>query len=92
MRQSDLATSVSHDCSQHRRATEWDEDKNTANILKHSVSFEEAATAFADPRHLVLDDGATRTRYSTLARYAAALGGVLEVTVTVDGRRYLLDL
>ena len=31
-------------------------------------------------------------KLSTLARYASALGGVLEVTVTIDGRRYLLDL
>jgi uncharacterized DUF497 family protein len=27
----------------------WDERKATANLRKHSVSFEEAATALADP-------------------------------------------
>jgi transcriptional regulator with XRE-family HTH domain len=31
-------------------------------------------------------------KLSTLARYAAALGGVTEVAVVIDGRRYLLDL
>jgi uncharacterized protein len=47
---------------------EWDEDKNIANALKHGVSFEEAATAFADPRHLILDDGAARDRYILIER------------------------
>lgn len=31
-------------------------------------------------------------KLSTLARYAAALGGSVEVIAIVDGRRYLLDL
>ena len=31
-------------------------------------------------------------KLSTLARYAAALGGSVEVAVVVDGRRYKLDL
>ena len=31
-------------------------------------------------------------KLSTLSRYAAALGGVAEVSVVIDGRRYLLDV
>ena len=31
-------------------------------------------------------------KLSTLARYAAALGGAAEVVVVIDGRRYLLDV
>jgi transcriptional regulator with XRE-family HTH domain len=31
-------------------------------------------------------------KLSTLARYAAALGGRLEVAVVVNGRRFLLDV
>jgi hypothetical protein len=31
-------------------------------------------------------------KLSTLGRYAAALGGSVEVAVVIDGRRYLLDL
>jgi len=31
-------------------------------------------------------------KLSTLARYAAAIGGATEVAVVIDGRRYLLDL
>ena len=27
----------------------WDEQKATANVLKHAVSFEEATTVFSDP-------------------------------------------
>jgi uncharacterized DUF497 family protein len=35
---------------------EWDERKNKANRQKHGVSFEEAQTAFADERGLLIDD------------------------------------
>jgi hypothetical protein len=37
-------------------------------------------------------EGRQDVKLSTLARYAAALGGGVEVAVIVDGRRYLLDL
>jgi uncharacterized DUF497 family protein len=36
---------------------EWDDAKAEANFRKHGVSFEEAATTFEDPNHLVIDDG-----------------------------------
>lgn len=32
------------------------------------------------------------SKISTLARYASALGGNVEVAVVIGGRRYLLDL
>ena len=35
---------------------EWDEDKNQINKKKHKISFEEAQQAFADPRHLIIED------------------------------------
>jgi len=38
---------------------EWDADKAASNLAKHFVSFEEAATVFADPNVLFLDDGGT---------------------------------
>jgi len=31
-------------------------------------------------------------RFSTLERYAEALGGHIEIAVVIDGRRYLIDL
>jgi len=35
---------------------EWDENKNQANIAKHSVSFNEAVTVFADENAMVVAD------------------------------------
>ena len=35
---------------------EWDEDKTAANQKKHRVTFEEAATVFADPLAAIFDD------------------------------------
>jgi uncharacterized DUF497 family protein len=36
---------------------EWDSAKAGSNITKHGVSFFEAATVFADPSAVYLDDG-----------------------------------
>jgi len=35
---------------------EWDINKAKANILKHTVSFEEGATVFGDERSITIDD------------------------------------
>jgi uncharacterized protein len=35
---------------------EWDSRKAASNLRKHGVSFEEAATAFADPLSLTIND------------------------------------
>lgn len=35
---------------------DWDDNKNTANIMKHGISFEEASTAFFDERAIMFDD------------------------------------
>jgi uncharacterized protein len=35
---------------------EWDEDKAASNQKKHRVTFEEAATVFADPLAAIFDD------------------------------------
>jgi uncharacterized protein len=35
---------------------EWDNKKARANVAKHGVSFQEAATAFGDPLSLTIDD------------------------------------
>jgi uncharacterized protein len=37
---------------------EWDENKNRANRKKHGIWFEEATSAFADPRALLVSDTA----------------------------------
>jgi uncharacterized DUF497 family protein len=36
---------------------EWDSTKAESNVAKHGVSFAEAATVFADPFSIYLDDG-----------------------------------
>lgn len=36
---------------------EWDSGKADTNLRKHGVSFPEAATVFADPYAVYLDDG-----------------------------------
>jgi uncharacterized DUF497 family protein len=36
---------------------EWDSTKAESNVAKHGVSFPEAATVFADPMAVYLDDG-----------------------------------
>lgn len=36
---------------------EWDSTKAASNLAKHGVSFPEAATVFADPMAVYLDDG-----------------------------------
>ena len=41
---------------------EWDEDKAQSNLAKHGVSFQEAATVFADPAAVYLDDGSGADR------------------------------
>jgi len=35
---------------------EWDDKKAAANLRKHGVSFEEAASAFGDPLSLTIPD------------------------------------
>ena len=39
---------------------EWDSEKAATNLVKHGVSFPEAATVFADPLAVYLDDGSGR--------------------------------
>lgn len=41
---------------------EWDGDKDQSNQQKHGVGFAEAATVFADPMALYLDDGSGTER------------------------------
>ena len=41
---------------------EWDSAKAASNLVKHGVSFPEAATVFADPFAVYLDDGSGEGR------------------------------
>ena len=41
---------------------EWEDAKAESNLAKHGVSFPEAATVFADPLAVFLDDGSATNR------------------------------
>ena len=49
---------------------DWDESKNRANRKKHGVWFEDATTAFEDPRALLISD----TKHSEDEERVALLG------------------
>jgi uncharacterized DUF497 family protein len=62
---------------------EWDAKKAAANLAKHGVSFDEAATVFADPEALDGPDvrhSGQEARFLRLGR--SALGQVLMVAYT----------
>ena len=62
---------------------EWDDDKNAANLTKHGIAFEEAATIF-DGEHLSFEDRRIdygELRLTTLGRLA---GEVIIVVVHTD--------
>jgi uncharacterized DUF497 family protein len=41
---------------------EWDAHKASENLVKHGVAFTEAATVFADPNAVYIDDGSGTDR------------------------------
>lgn len=47
---------------------EWDSAKAASNLVKHGVSFAEAATVFADPMAVYLDDGSGMDRMVVIGR------------------------
>lgn len=47
---------------------EWDSVKAASNLIKHGVSFAEAATVFADPMAVYLDDGSGIGRMVVIGR------------------------
>lgn len=47
---------------------EWDSVKAASNLVKHGVSFAEAATVFADPMAVYLDDGSGIGRMVVIGR------------------------
>ena len=47
---------------------EWDSVKASSNLVKHGVSFAEAATVFADPMAIYLDDGSGIGRMVVIGR------------------------
>ncbi len=66
---------------------EWDRAKAAANLLKHEVSFEEAATVFADPQGLDGPDLRHSVGEARFLRIGKSVAGrVLIVAYTVRRR------
>jgi hypothetical protein len=64
---------VALDCRMSLRF-EWDDEKAKANLAKHGVAFEEAATVFSDPLSSTIDDpdhSTTEDRFVTIGRSVA---------------------
>jgi uncharacterized protein len=51
---------------------DWDSEKALSNLKKHRVSFEEAATAFADPFAFYSEDPMSSERTRVIAMSAAS--------------------
>ena len=63
---------------------EWDINKNTLNIKKHGISFEEAIQVFSDPLHLaVLDE-----RYNYFEERWITLGKIKDEKIVVVAHMY----
>jgi uncharacterized DUF497 family protein len=65
---------------------DWDKNKAAANLAKHNVSFEEAATVFGDPLSDTFDDpdhSADERRFLIIGR--SEKGNLLFVSHTDDG-------
>lgn len=65
---------------------EWDEDKAASNLVKHQVSFEEAATVFSADDTLESADPVDSTRLITVG-FSAAARVLLVVSTEVDEDR-----
>jgi len=65
---------------------EWDPDKARRNLRKHGISFEEAATAFADPLSLTIEDPDHSQEEDRFATIAASCFRRLIVVIHTDRR------
>lgn len=66
---------------------DWDEDKATANVKKHGISFEEAKTVFGDPFSVTISDPAhSSSEYRFVDIGTSARAMVLAVTYSERGR------
>lgn len=63
---------------------EWDESKAILNEQKHGVSFEEAATVFADPLSLTIVDDAHSDREDRFVDIGESSSGRLLVVVYTE--------
>lgn len=65
---------------------EWDENKNIANLTKHSVSFEDAKNIFLDPNAIELFDELHSTQTENRYIVIGDVGGFVILTVVYTDR------
>lgn len=63
---------------------EWDPAKAATNLAKHGISFESAATAFGDPRSLVIPDPAHSQIENRFILLGQTSQGLMVVVVHVE--------
>jgi uncharacterized protein len=63
---------------------EWDANKAKANLAKHGISFEEASTAFRDPRSLTVPDPVHSAVENRFVIVGASHSGKLLVVVHTE--------
>lgn len=63
---------------------EWDEEKATANLQKHKVSFEEAKTVFGDPISITISDPSHSTDESRYIDIGCSRRGRILVVVYTE--------
>jgi uncharacterized DUF497 family protein len=64
----------------------WDERKATLNAKKHRVTFEEAATVFADPRARLYDDPDHSDKEQRFLLVGHSFAGRVLLVVHVENR------
>lgn len=65
---------------------EWDQAKAVANLKKHGVSFQEAATALLDPMALAREDEPTESEHRWILLGMSDRLRLLTVVYTLRGR------
>jgi uncharacterized DUF497 family protein len=71
---------------------EWDQGKAEANLLKHAVSFEEAATVLGDPLSAVVGDpdhSSSEERLLVLGQSSAGRFLLLSITERAEAVRII---
>ncbi len=66
---------------------DWDAPKSTANLRKHGVSFEEAATVFGDPLALTFADPDHSVREARFITIGQSLQDLLLVVAHIERGR-----
>ncbi len=68
---------------------EWESAKAAANVRKHGVSFEEAATVFLDPHASLFDDPDSNVDEARFLLVGVSAGTRLLVVVHVERGKHL---